>query len=66
MIHPHRDIWIKAADGIAGGDTEPWTKARCQVLTQTWEVTFSPRFSGPLWCPLSSIISSKLGNGTLI
>lgn len=27
MIHPCRDIWIKAADGMAGEDTDPWAKA---------------------------------------
>lgn len=65
MIHPCRNIWIKAADGMAGGDTDPWTKACCQVLTQARGVTFSPRSFGLLWSPLSSIISSILGN-TLI
>lgn len=34
MIHPCRDIWIKAADGAAGEDTDLWTEACCQILTQ--------------------------------
>lgn len=61
MIHPCRGIWIKATDGMAGGDTDPWTRACCQALTQAREVTFSPKSSGLLCSPLSSIISTIVG-----
>lgn len=31
MIHPSRDIWIEAADGTTGGDSDPQSKAYYQA-----------------------------------
>lgn len=59
MIHPCRDIWIKAADGMAGGDTDPWTEA---VLSGPHAAEQTPMSSGLLCCHLSSFMSNKLCN----